>query len=822
MKKLACLVLCTAMAMGSIPASAEELLSSGDELFFAGETYADGGSVGEEVSAGLTGDAAAGDLAGLQGTEEPWDMTDTETEDISGATEEELFEEQLQDESALEDDSALVRDIYEEELSGELSGELLGDGESAELLTAGEADVLTSEAEEEEMDIAEAALSVNAGKDAWVAADGGFKLKKTSSQYYTAADGILRVTTSINGTGHTGYYMFDENGMMITGVYYVAAGTPGYPYKSGAYFYFTPVSKVVYYEGGSGTKTPLNSTLGQSYRGTWLFSGGRFSHFKADGRRESIKNVRSSDAFFQQNGYFKINGSYYAIQTDGTPYTGFVKIKGYMYYLDPKTSVPGRMTLGTWKNFNSEKGEKWLFFQPDSAGSARGRLVKHSGCYITKIRHRGTGVYLLDHNGYVQKNKLKKCEDGNTYGSNWNGEIYSNVLQKIGNYFYYFTPSGALSSYKNCWRKVPCANDNYYYFGNVAGRVSKKTGWQKVRDENNQFLGWFYFRSSGRQYKNEWMGDYHFDSIGRAESGLTMMYGRAYFFRVSTENTRRGELIRDEFFSYNGKWYYAEENGRLFKEGLKYINGRYYAFSDYAGSESGFAWNGSQYVFVAPDGRIHYRYYIVDDENNLVKFIDPVNGGFYTNCSVVIDGLRYYFDSEGYRINDLTDIYTGPYYVTVDRVNCVMTIYNRDRTVPVKSIRISPGADGTETPLGTYWLESCDRWQLLMGPSWGQFGVNVVGAGLGGIYIHSVPGSSPDYYSVPEVAYNILGYPASHGCIRCCVADVKWVYYNCDGAPITIFDGNYSSEEAMKGPLGRRPLVPMTGSYDPTDPAVVG
>ena len=66
-----------------------------------------------------------------------------------------------------------------------------------------------------------------------------------------------------------------------------------------------------------------------------------------------------------------------------------------------------------------------------------------------------------------------------------------------------------------------------------------------------------------------------------------------------------------------------------------------------------------------------------------------------------------------------------------------------------------------------------------------------------------------------------LGSPASHGCIRCCVADAKWVYENCNGAQIRITNKiPYESEECFKGPLGRNPITPLRGSgtFDPTDP----
>ena len=127
------------------------------------------------------------------------------------------------------------------------------------------------------------------------------------------------------------------------------------------------------------------------------------------------------------------------------------------------------------------------------------------------------------------------------------------------------------------------------------------------------------------------------------------------------------------------------------------------------------------------------------------------------------------------------------------------------------------------TPTGTYSLSRSLRWQPLMGPSWGQYGTHVDGCGQGGIFIHSVAGATKSVYNLPAGEYLKLGQPASHGCIRTCVADAKWVYENCNGSTIHIYSsGKYSSNESFKGPLGRRPLATFRGdgSFDPTDPEV--
>ena len=152
-----------------------------------------------------------------------------------------------------------------------------------------------------------------------------------------------------------------------------------------------------------------------------------------------------------------------------------------------------------------------------------------------------------------------------------------------------------------------------------------------------------------------------------------------------------------------------------------------------------------------------------------------------------------------------------------------MTVFaDSARTIPVKTIRVSVGLASTPTPTGPYTLSRSARWQPLMGPSWGQYGTHVDGAGQGGIFVHSVACGQANSYNLPAGEYNKLGSPASHGCIRTCVADAKWVYDNCNGSRIYIFDGAYKADDALKGPLGKKALTPLrgAGNFDPTDPAV--
>ena len=472
----------------------------------------------------------------------------------------------------------------------------------------------------------------------------------------------------------------------------------------------------------------------------------------------------------------------------------------------------------------NSKGEKWIYFNRKNKGKDKGKAVIHKGNVAITVTPKSKSIkYLLDHNGYILKNRRTKCVDKAWYGSDSQGRIVKEKLVRYGKHRYYFTKNGKQVGWKNVWKQCPTsAGWKYYYFGSTAGCVSEKKGWQKVKWPSGKFLGWFYFRDNGDHYMKRWVGNQYFDDIGKLASGIKTIDGKTYFFEISDSNTHRGKVFKNTMIKYNNKWYYAESDGQLSNNEWRKINGKWYYFKNFVSQTNIFVWKDGTYGWLDEQGKFCTGWVVLSNSENKVRYVNPKGNGFYKNTSAVIDGLRYYFDEKAYRINDLTSVYRGPYHVEVDRTNGVMTIYDQSRTVPVKTIRVSVGRPGTETPTGRFVLRRSGRWQSLMGPSWGQYGTHVQGAGLGGIFIHSVSGAQMNPYSVPAAEYNKLGNPASHGCIRVCVADAKWIYENCNGATIRILDKKYESREALKGPLGRRARVPMRPPYnfDPTDPSI--
>lgn len=562
-----------------------------------------------------------------------------------------------------------------------------------------------------------------------------------------------------------------------------------------------------------------------------------FRYYGEDGNEMTMAQV---DALLvsqgKYTGYYEIDNEYYCLDGNGAPRTGDITLSvngtTATYYFDPtpdELGITGKMYRKGWRCVTTAGKEQWLCYDSGEQNPAdMGKLYVHGTIATDLDKLKGDATYLIDKNGYIIAGKtMVKAENGSYYATDSQGRIYKDKMITYKKYQYYFGSNGARVTWKNCWHRCPGAGNRLYYFGKKAGRVQKKTGWQKVTRSNGKFYGWFYFNKKGAHYVNKLTkSGYYFKEDGRLASGVTVIKGKSYFFEVSTSKKRAGKMVKGRMVTYKKKTYYANSKGVLRSSGWQKIDGSYYYFKNMVAVKNTYIKKGSTYGYLDNTGRFTTGWVIIDNSKNLVKYLNPDKEGFLTNTSRWIDGKLYYFDKNGYRINDLTSKYTGPYTLEVDRVNNVMTVYAENGTVPVKSIRVSVGLPESPTPLGTYYLSRAGRWQSLMGPSWGQYGSHVDGAGQGGIFVHSIACDQPNSYNLFTFGYNLLGNPASHGCIRTCVADAKWVYDHCNGSRIRIFDGTYHADEVFKGPLGRRALAPLQGQknggyFDPTDPAVV-
>lgn len=161
-----------------------------------------------------------------------------------------------------------------------------------------------------------------------------------------------------------------------------------------------------------------------------------------------------------------------------------------------------------------------------------------------------------------------------------------------------------------------------------------------------------------------------------------------------------------------------------------------------------------------------------------------------------------------------------PYYIMVNRAMNTVTVYGLDAngyyTVPVKAMVCSVGRSGSVTPRGNFSVAAKRRWCRMVDGSYGQYATQFYGNYL----FHSICYSAANPATMLTYEYNMLGGPASLGCVRLQTADAKWIYDNCAaGTKVTVYD-----DAASPGPLGkpdkRLSQIPaaMDNGWDPTDP----
>ncbi len=169
-----------------------------------------------------------------------------------------------------------------------------------------------------------------------------------------------------------------------------------------------------------------------------------------------------------------------------------------------------------------------------------------------------------------------------------------------------------------------------------------------------------------------------------------------------------------------------------------------------------------------------------------------------------------------------TETYAAPdlrpsFAIYVNRIaNCVtVKLVNPDGTeTAVKAMPCSVGRLGHETPTGFFKTSDYYDWRLMVDGTYGRYAVRFNNK----ILFHSVPYLAKNPGTLEWDQYNLLGNPASLGCVRLAVADAKWIYDNCKrGTRVVVYD-----DINNVGELGKPASIfidpsSMNRGWDPTD-----
>ncbi|WP_034449497.1 leucine-rich repeat protein [Butyrivibrio sp. AE2032] len=200
-------------------------------------------------------------------------------------------------------------------------------------------------------------------------------------------------------------------------------------------------------------------------------------------------------------GWIEEDGAKYYYNVDGVKMTGWQKIDGSWYYLDPST---GAMLTGWQKS-----GSSWYYMDPNT-GIMKTGWVSISGKW-----------YYMNSSGVMQ--------------TGW---------QKISGIWYYFESSGAMAT---GWKQL---SGKWYYFDRSGTMAS---GWKQISGT------WYYFESSGamvsgwKQIGGTW---YYFESSGAMAKNWKQIGGSWYYFGSS------GAMVTG-WKQISGKWYYFYDSGKM-------------------------------------------------------------------------------------------------------------------------------------------------------------------------------------------------------------------------------------------------------------------
>lgn len=323
----------------------------------------------------------------------------------------------------------------------------------------------------------------------------------------------------------------------------------------------------------------------------------------------------------------------------------------------------------------------------------------------------------------------------------------------------------SMTAFAGAWKSGEEPNQSrwWYDFGNDTYAMN---GWYWLDGNLDGIEECYYFDAEGWMLSDAITPDgYMVDANGAwTEHGVTQ-----------TRSVYEAEILASGLIRQEAGWGCMNEDGSPVRNDWRSLNGNLYYFDD-----NGCAVKGWQYIG-------EYKFYFNENTYDLVQNLDGI-----------------------------LPIQTS-YQIVVDRVRCQVTVYAPDGDngyiIPCRTFICSPGKSTTPTPAGTFATTAKYRWHLLQGPSYGQYCTRIGGRH---ILFHSVPGRNATSYNLSAHKYNMLGEPASAGCIRMTVADAKWIYDNCGiGTVVTIGDNlpaPFEKPEGIKIPEGQ--------TWDPTDPAI--
>ena len=373
------------------------------------------------------------------------------------------------------------------------------------------------------------------------------------------------------------------------------------------------------------------------------------------------------------NRYVQIRDNWYYVGNDGKILTGEHIIDGAHVYFE----YGGKQVKGDFDYKNQ-------FHDKDSGNLVTNRFVtvKDKTYFIGADSKAIKGATVIDNIEYFFDEKTGAQVKGNfasnkKYYNSTTGALVTNSYVQVDNDWYYVdaqgkrlegpqTVDGIQVFFNDSGKQAKgvFGNDGYYYDKNSGAKVDLGTN-RYVQVNDN----WYYVNAEGKILKGDQIIDgvqVNFNSYNGIQTKGEFVDSNGRVISEENYNTyeapskfydkNSGALVKGQYFSHDGKWYYADAQGNILK-GSQTIDGVDVYFDD----------DGVQ----AKDAVLNGYYYDKDSgagkELPHDQFIKIGNDLYYLSSNgrtgnITIDGKDYYIEQNGRVLRGSFNIYQNPPY----------------------------------------------------------------------------------------------------------------------------------------------------------------
>ena len=393
-----------------------------------------------------------------------------------------------------------------------------------------------------------------------------------------------------------------------------------------------------------------------------------FDNFGDDGYFYDQDGIRVN---LGTNRYVQVKGNWYYVGNDGKILKGEQTIDGAHVYFN----YNGIQVKGDFDYYNQ-------FHDKDSGNLVTSRFVTANDktYFIGADSKAIKGATVIDNTEYFFDEKTGAQVKGNfatndKYYDGITGALVINSYVQVDKDWYYVGNDGKRLKGSQTINNVPVyfapydgkqakgvfGNDGYFYDKDSGAKIDLGTNRYVYINDN-----WYYLNGEGKILKGDQTIDgvqVHFDPYygNQIKGEFTDSNGHAvkansYTSPVKYYDKNSGALVKGQYFSHDGKWYYADAEGNILK-GSQTIDGVHVYF-DY---------NGVQAKDTVLDGYYYDKDSGARKELPRDQFIKIGDDLYYISSNgrtgnITIDGKDYYVGRYGRVLRGSFNVYQEPPY----------------------------------------------------------------------------------------------------------------------------------------------------------------